>query len=84
MQIRKDESFDLVSYQVIHTGSTQTNHTFIMSHYQVKSHGSKSQVSVVQRGWGWWRGRRLQALVYDILPPTTALTEYAMGLEKLS
>ena len=26
----------------------------------------------------------LQALVYDILPPTTAITDYAIGLEKLS
>ena len=27
---------------------------------------------------------RLQALVYDILPPTTAIVDYATGLEKLS
>ena len=27
---------------------------------------------------------KLQALVYDILPPTTALTSYAIGLQKLS
>ena len=27
---------------------------------------------------------RLQALVYDILPPTTATIGYATGLEKLS
>ena len=27
---------------------------------------------------------RLQALVYDILPPATAITDYAIGLEKLS
>ena len=26
----------------------------------------------------------LQALVYDILPPTTAIIDYAIGLEKLS
>ena len=28
--------------------------------------------------------RKLQALVYDILPPTTAMVDYAIGLEKLS
>ena len=28
--------------------------------------------------------RKLQALVYDILPPTTAIVDYGMGLEKLS
>ena len=27
---------------------------------------------------------KLQALVYDILPPTTAIVDYAIGLEKLS
>ena len=27
---------------------------------------------------------KLQALVYDILPPTTAITYYAISLEKLS
>ena len=27
---------------------------------------------------------KLQALVYDILPPTTAINDYAIGLEKLS
>ena len=27
---------------------------------------------------------KLQALVYDILPPTTAIADYAIGLEKLS
>ena len=27
---------------------------------------------------------KLQALVYDILPPTTAITDYAIGLEKMS
>ena len=27
---------------------------------------------------------KLQALVYDILSPTTAIADYAMGLEKLS
>ena len=27
---------------------------------------------------------KLQALVYDILPPTTAITDYTIGLEKLS
>ena len=27
---------------------------------------------------------KLQALVYDILPPTSAVTDYAIGLEKLS
>ena len=26
----------------------------------------------------------LQILVYDILPPTTAIVDYAIGLEKLS
>ena len=30
------------------------------------------------------RRYRLQALVYDILPSTTAITDYAIGLEKLS
>ena len=29
-------------------------------------------------------GVKLQALVYDILPPTTAITDYAVGLRKLS
>jgi len=28
--------------------------------------------------------RKLQALVYNILPSTTAIVDYAMGLEKLS
>ena len=32
-------------------------------------------------GHGW--RYRLQALVYDILPPTTAIVDYAIGLEKL-
>ena len=27
---------------------------------------------------------KLQALAYDILPPTTATIDYAIGLEKLS
>ena len=27
---------------------------------------------------------KLQSLVYDILPPTTSITDYAIGLEKLS
>jgi len=27
---------------------------------------------------------QLQALVYDILPPTAATVEYAIGLDKLS
>ena len=27
---------------------------------------------------------KLQALVYDILPPTIAIVDYAIGLEKLS
>ena len=27
---------------------------------------------------------KLQALVYDNLPPTTAITDYAIGLDKLS
>ena len=27
---------------------------------------------------------KLRALVYDSLPPTTAITDYAIGLEKLS
>ena len=26
---------------------------------------------------------KFQALVYDILPPTTAIVDYAIGLEKL-
>ena len=29
-------------------------------------------------------GLKLQALVYDILPPTTAIVDYTVGLEKLS
>ena len=29
-------------------------------------------------------GYTLQALVYDILPPTTATIDYAIGLEKMS
>ena len=28
--------------------------------------------------------RKLQALVYDILPPATAIVDYTIGLEKLS
>ena len=28
--------------------------------------------------------QKLQALVYDILPPTTAVVDYAIGLENLS
>ena len=32
-----------------------------------------------------WRGvTKLQAVVYDILPPTTPVIDYAIGLEKLS
>ena len=27
---------------------------------------------------------QLQALIYDVLPPTTAVTDYAIGLERLS
>ena len=27
---------------------------------------------------------KFQALVYDILPPTTAIADYAIGLENLS
>ena len=27
---------------------------------------------------------KLRALVYDILPPTTVIVDYAIGLEKLS
>ena len=33
---------------------------------------------------GVWACARLQALVYDILPPTIAIVNYAIGLEKLS
>ena len=29
-------------------------------------------------------GTKLQALIYDSLPPTTAIIDYAIGLEKLS
>ena len=29
-------------------------------------------------------GAKLQALVYNSLPPTTVITDYAIGLEKLS
>ena len=29
-------------------------------------------------------GRKLQAQVYDILPPTTAVVDYVIGVEKLS
>ena len=29
-------------------------------------------------------GAKLQALVYNVLPPTTVITDYAIGLEKLS
>ena len=29
-------------------------------------------------------GGKLQALVYDILPPSTAIVNYATGLEKLT
>ena len=28
--------------------------------------------------------RKLQALVYDILPPAIVITDYAIGLEKIS
>ena len=31
-----------------------------------------------------WAGNKLLALVYDILPPTSAIVHYAVGLEKLS
>ena len=31
-----------------------------------------------------WNAMKLQALAYDILPPTTATIDYAIGLEKLS
>ena len=37
--------------------------------------------------WAWERGDdilKLQALVYDNLPPTTAIVDYAIGFEKLS
>ena len=37
--------------------------------------------TVVPPEGNWYR---LQALVYDILPPTTAITDYAIGLRKLS
>ena len=37
--------------------------------------------------WGWgcfvWYVFKLQALVYDIIPPTTAIIGYAIGLQKL-
>ena len=33
---------------------------------------------------GSLREPKLQALVYDILPPTTDIADYAIGLEKLS
>ena len=36
-------------------------------------------------GFGWLSlQRRLQALIYDIHPPTTAIADYAIGLEKQS
>ena len=34
--------------------------------------------------WAHSTGAKFQALVYDIRPPTTAITDYAIGLEKLS
>ena len=40
-------------------------------------------VEVGGRCWKEVLGVKLQALVYDILPPTTAIADYAMGLEKL-
>ena len=33
---------------------------------------------------GVWVQCKLQALVYDILPPATAILDYTTGLEKLS
>ena len=33
---------------------------------------------------GVWVGSKLQALVYDILPSTTAVFSYAIGSRKLS
>ena len=35
-------------------------------------------------GGGWVAGAKLQALVYDILPSTTAVFSYALGSRKLS
>ena len=35
-------------------------------------------------GWGWYGGCKLQALVYNILPSTTAVFSYAIGSWKLS
>ena len=33
----------------------------------------------------WGKGEcKLQALVYDVLPPATVIVDYAIGLEKLS
>ena len=31
-----------------------------------------------------WANLKLQALVYELLPPTTAITDYTIRLEKLS
>ena len=37
----------------------------------------------IQRNYIHLFTRKLQALIYAILPPTTAITDYAIGLEKL-
>ena len=33
---------------------------------------------------GVWVCHKIQALVYNILPPTTTIVDYAIGFEKLS
>ena len=48
-------------------------------------HGLRAEKSRVGGGEVWER-TTLQAVVYnhDVLPPTTAIVDYAIGLEKLS
>ena len=49
-----------------------------------KFSGKKSGEWIVGRKNDKTERARLQALVYDILPPTTAITECTIGLGKLS
>ena len=46
--------------------------------------GTRTSSTNSLAGNGLTQQFRLLAMVYDILPPTTAITDYAIGLEKLS
>ena len=53
--------------------------------FTVPSQGEQEMVwDPVERSTSHSRDSKLQALVYDILPPTAALTDYVIGLDKLS